>query len=403
MHDVATSDVRKSIKPFLVAWLVAAAFYVVVANTAGRNISPYLDFRAFYSAGALVRTDPAALFDLNVQQALQNTIAPGPVLPFNHPAYEALLFAPFSVLPYRGAYVAFAVFNLLLVLGAFLAARDAFSVTLPLWQPRPGLMLFPFVPLIAALFHGQDSVLSLFLCCLAWRFLTRDQIALSGFILSLGLFKFNLFLPLVLVLVVWKGWKLAAGFAVGAAAVVVCSLALVGLAGTASFFALLRSGSLLTAHDAATQNTFATFPMAMGNLYGLVYALGHLKPGPATLTAVASALSLVVLFLACRAARRQSEDRVVFSVAILSALLVSHHLNLHDLTLLLLPLALLYDRPGHSAWALVCFAMPPVLLLFFGSNAFFLLSLPVLAAFLELSLLQHRRLLPVRLRALAKP
>ena len=372
-------------QPFFIAWSIALAFFTVVAETVGRTISPYLDFRAFYSAGTLLRINPAALFDLHQQQAIQSAIAPGPVLPFNHPAYEALLFAPFSMLSYHYAYLGFAVFNLLLVMAAFLAARDAFSTTIPLWQPRTGLMIFPFLPLIAAIFHGQDSVISLFLCCLAWRFLTRDRIVLTGLILSLGLFKFNLFLPLALILTVWKGWKLAAAFTMGALCAALSSLALAGTSGTASFLRLLRNGSLLTSHDSFTQSTFATFPMAMGNLYGLVHALAHLWLGPGTVAGITFAISLAVLFLACMSVRRQADDRILFSIAILSALLVSHHLNVHDLTLLLLPLSLLHGQPGHAIWVSVCYATPPLLLLFFGPKAFFLLALPVLAAFLQLS------------------
>lgn len=360
-------------------------FYAVVAETAGRNISLFFDFRTFYSAGTLVRSNPAALFDLEQQHAIQNAIANAPLLPFSRPAYEALLFTPFSLLPYRDAYLAFTVFNLTLVMAAFFAARDAFSATIPLWQPRAGLMFFPFLPLIAAIFHGQDSVVSLFLCCLAWRFRARDRIVLAGFILSLGLFKFNLFLPLVLILGVRKGWKLVAGFVPGALLVAITSFALVGRSGTAAFLSVLRTCSLLLSNDAATQNTFATFPLAMGNLYGLVYALGHARLGPAALAGIASSVSLVVLLVAFRCVRREPDDRVVFSIAILSALLVSHHLNAHDLTLLLLPLALLHSYPKHAFWALLAFGMPPALLLVFGSDSFFVLAVPLVVAFFALA------------------
>src|SRR5947209_8652181 len=126
MQAVRTSDLRTQITPFLVAWLIAVVICMVVMRTAAYNLSLYSDFRSFYGAGLQLRTDPAGLYDLDKERAVQDAIAPGFVLPLYHPAYEALLFVPFSFLQYRDAYLAYALFNLLLLLVAFLVARDVF-------------------------------------------------------------------------------------------------------------------------------------------------------------------------------------------------------------------------------------------------------------------------------------
>src|SRR5438309_6330368 len=131
MHGGEPLEERKSIKPFLVAWSIVLTFYLVVAETAAKTYSLYFGFRPFYAAGVQIRTNPAGLYDLAQQQAAQNAISPWYVLPFYHPAYEALLVAPFTLLPYHAAYLAFIVFNLTLVLGSFLLLRDVFSPTLP--------------------------------------------------------------------------------------------------------------------------------------------------------------------------------------------------------------------------------------------------------------------------------
>jgi len=55
------------------------------------------DFRQLYTAGYMVRAGYSSrLYDYNVQKDLQNKlVSPAQIaLPFNHLAYEALLFAP---------------------------------------------------------------------------------------------------------------------------------------------------------------------------------------------------------------------------------------------------------------------------------------------------------------------
>lgn len=394
MHELSTRDVHKSLKPFFVAWSIAVAFYAVVSQTVGKALSFQVDLRSFYAAGLQIRTNPAGLYDLVQQQLTQDSITPWLVLPFDHPAYEALLFAPFTLLPYRGAYLAFTVFNLIVLMASFLILRETFSVTLPIWQPRPGLMFFPFLPLIVAIFEGQDSIVSFFICCLAWRCLERERITVAGLVLSLGLFKFNLVLPIVLVLVAWKGWRLAAGFAAGATLVVLSCLGLVGRAATTSYLDLLRTSTLASSNALETQRALGIFPVRMPNLYGLVYVLGHTRLSPHVLVGITSALSAVVLCIACLAARRLDDGKAIYSVAILSALLVSHHLLIHDLTLLLLPIALLHRYSNHTIWTSICFATVPLLVFFFQSDAFFLLSLPILAAFLQLTIRSRKAFSP---------
>lgn len=161
MHGVETLEQRKAIKPFLLAWFFAVAFYTALARTVEREFCLYYDFRAFYAAGVLLRTDREGLYSLVKQELLQNTmVGPAPVLPFFHPAYEAILFAPFSLFPYPHAYVAFTLFNLVFVALTFWVGRDVFSATLPSLLPRSGLMLFLYFPLMIAVF--LDRTLSCF-------------------------------------------------------------------------------------------------------------------------------------------------------------------------------------------------------------------------------------------------
>jgi hypothetical protein len=79
----------------------------------------------FHDAGA--RTGHAGeLYNYPAQQAFQDTLVGNdePALPFIRPAYQALFFVPFSLLPYRTAYLAFLALNLVLLAIAFWLLRS---------------------------------------------------------------------------------------------------------------------------------------------------------------------------------------------------------------------------------------------------------------------------------------
>ena len=82
----------------------------------------HADFRQLYAAGYMVRTGHASeLYDTRAQQQFQDALVGNDerALPFIRPAYQALLFVPFSLLPYRSAYLAFLAVNLVLLAMAF--------------------------------------------------------------------------------------------------------------------------------------------------------------------------------------------------------------------------------------------------------------------------------------------
>ena len=365
----------RALRPFLVAWGVLLLVLELAGATAARSLSRFFDFRSFYAAGYLLRTRPVELYNLAQQRWVQDhLIAPNRTLPFFSPAYEALMYVPFSLMHYEAAYLSFLAFNMVLLLAAFLVARGAFSVTLPIWQPRPGLMLPAFFPLLIGLLQGQTSVLLLLICCATWAALERGRGGLAGLILAAGLFKFNLILPIALVLAVWQGRRFIAGFMSGGAAVLGLSALLVGGSGLATLLTLLRAGSLAANQGATAQAAIAVFPPQMANLYGLVYALTHALHRPDFTFGVTMVLSAVLVVLCAWMTRREQRKDVAFSIAMLCGLLVSYHLYVHDLTLLVLPLALLYRLQHYNELMLAMYALPLVLLCFVGVNLFFLLT-----------------------------
>lgn len=373
-------DGARDTRPFLMGWcayVLAMAFFGVVVL---RTLSPRFDFSTYYAAGVLVRTDPAHLYDLAAQQQVQDTrISPrGGALPFLHPSYEALLYVPFSLLPYKAAYFSYVGFNLLLLLAVFYAGYPIFSTPVPVWQARPGLMILFFVPVMVTIWQGQDSLLFLLTSCLVWRALAAGRDARAGWVLALGLFKFQLAVPMAIVVAARRGWRFAAAFAAAGVGVAALCLGMMGRAGAAALLHLLVAGSLARDQGAAAQQAMVIKPPAMPNLVGLLYACGtrHLAAGAAF--AVVAAVSAAVLGWSIFAARRARQLRVAYAIAMVCAVLVSYHLFLYDVTLLLAPMALL---GAETDWRilLTLFGLPAILLLFTGPQWLFLLALPTLA------------------------
>jgi len=194
----------RSMKPFLVAWV---AYLAMMLGMVALKVFTETDFRCFYAAGVLARTDTSHLYDLATQCELQIGLfgREGGWTMFIQPPYEALLLVPFSLLTYKTAYLLMLIFNVTLIVPCFLLAQDAFSHVLDPWQPRPGLMFFVFFPLIIALMEGQASVRLLLLCCAAWHELRRGREFNAGLFLALALFKLNVAIPLALLFIVWRG------------------------------------------------------------------------------------------------------------------------------------------------------------------------------------------------------
>jgi hypothetical protein len=261
-------------------------------------------------------------------------------------------------------------------MAAYFAARPVFSEIIPWWQPRPGLMFFTFVPFLIAAIIGQDSILSLLLYCLVWRQLKSGNDRSAGCLAGLALFKFHFAIPIALLLALRRGWRFSTGFLVTSALVVLLSIGLIGHAGSAEYVHLLSSAA---SASTPAQQRLTINPLAMPNLLGLLYTLGaRFIPSPAAFNAL-TALCSIAIFAGCVHPVRRLQWDAAFAVAILCGLLVSYHLYIDDLTLALLPAAILNNR--INKYVIASFFATPIALLPFGIGRawFSLAALPVLA------------------------
>ena len=304
----------------------------------------YPDFTIFYTAGTILRQGLGhQLYDKKVQYEVQESFTghiafrKGP-LPYNHPPFEALIFVPLTLLPYPQAFAAWDLLNVGALFGVAVLLRKSVGTLhlIPPWKFVMGSIAF--FPVFACLLEGQDSILLLLFCALAFHALRKKADLVGGCWLALAAFKFQFIVPIVLLLVIWKRRRVALGF--GAVAIVLgfISVKLVGVEPMLQY-----PGYVL--QIANTPGLGGLPPEYLPNLRGLAMGWHGLFSG-AVGAALASLSSIVVFLFAAwkgRASARPGKLELQFSLAILVSGLIAWQTNSHDLSLLILPLVLITD------------------------------------------------------------
>jgi hypothetical protein len=296
----------------------------------------HADFRNMYAAGYMVRSGHGhEIYDYAAQKTFQDAVVSREevALPFIRPAYQALLFAPFSFLPFREAYVAFLSFNLAILVLCFRLLRPYMNNLERVWPYLPGAM-FLFLPIAIALMQGQDSIILLALLAAALVCLREGREYLAGALVALGLFKFQLVIPIAVLFLAWRRWRFSAGFACSAAMLAAVSVTIAGLKPTVDYFhSMIRMGA---SHGLASGLPLTVEHMA--NLHGAVAGILGQSSFVLPLTIVGSAA--VMIFAASR--RPRGTDALVLAIPV--SALVSYYLFVHDMSILLIPIVLVLDR-----------------------------------------------------------
>jgi hypothetical protein len=301
----------------------------------------YSDFTIYYSAGTIVRQGLGRqLYDNLIQFRVQQEFAPEvairlDALPYNHPPFEAVFFAPFTYLSYPSAFALWMLANLAMLISLPFMLRQKLHhlrrYPVAFWL----LASLSFFPIFFALLQGQDAILLLFFYTLAFICLQENRDVFAGGWLALGLFKFHLVLPFIILLLVQGRKKVLYGFFPIAAVLALISAVIVGTEGMLHYpHYVLRLEE--------TMAKGAIMPSDMPNLRGVLYLLLH---GHSYVGAVALVLSVVVFFFAawwCRAGTNRVDLK--FSLNVVATLLVSYHCLGYDLSILMLPILLLANE-----------------------------------------------------------
>jgi hypothetical protein len=306
----------------------------------------YSDFAIFYTAGTILHQGLGnKLYDYQTQWNVQRSFAPnvairqGP-LPYNHPPFEALLFAPLAHFPYFTAFIVWDAFNLGVLLVLALLLREYLPGEHRLAMAI--LVLIGFFPICVTLMEGQDSILLLLLYVLAFLSLKHNAKFMTGAFLGLGLFKFHLVLPLVAVLALRRQGRVLCGFVVAAVGLIASSITAIGWAATLDYpqylWALNRSRAM-----------GVIVPGDMPNLRGLLDIFGGRFPTyvDVTIGLVSTVLILTavnrwrVLSPQLISKNRERALDLAFSFTLVVTLMTSYHVYVYDTGLLILPIFLI--------------------------------------------------------------
>ena len=332
------------------------------------DLHNHTDFPFYYWGAELVRVGNASKLYL-----------PQPVdYYFTHPAFEALLFVPFTFLSFWWAYVIWALFNF----GCLIASHRLMAAwNLGRVSPGGSLgVLLAFFPVSFAAMNGEDSVLLLLLlACWSFHELRSGRHLLSGMIIGFSVARFQFLLPFLVLIASWKLFRVLTGALMSAGGLMLLSAFLTGWRGQIAYYHLLR--------DLATRD----YPATMANLrVMLIHA--HLQ-------FLLVPLSLAIVGFALWKGRHlQAVEQ--FLIAIVTVCIVDYHLFVYDLCVVSLPLVIFgawlleKERYAELLLPLGIVAAPLVVLLFGGTKWLWIIGLS--APFLLWHMVRSWR--PVQLR-----
>lgn len=321
------------------------------------------DFTAFYAAATLVRSghavdiyNPSEQFSAQTRFTDDSDLRRGP-LRYIHPPFEALLFVPFTFFPYRAAFILWDLANvgMLVAIAVSLRATLLPGSGIHIWDLLLGLLAF--FPIFANFFQGQDAILLLLVVALAFRAMKLRADFSAGCWMALGLFRFQLVIPLVLVLALWGRRRIALGFISVTALLVLVSAVMVGWENLMRYPGYLW---LWASVPGSGRTPRSLLPSLLGLITGWPQ-LDHIHWLVAIVLIVSAWLVIVVAGMKNRAQEPRFFD-FCFACAILASVLVGYNTSTYDLALLVLPLAVML-REGLTGLVRVRLLLPIVPLL----------------------------------------
>lgn len=314
------------------------------------------DFTAFYSASKMVASGSGnAIYHTNAIAAYETRAAGHPVgdyqymAYFNPPAF-ALALTPLTILSFERAYQVWTAFNVaLLTLDVWLLWRIGQGLA---WKTKLILSLgfVSLLPVVDGLLLGQFSLILLTAWMGAFLLLRSGHDGWAGASLAALLVKPEIVLPLLLILMMKRRWRVFASFVPLALCAAILSVAVIGVAEAVRYPGYVLSSTSWPSN--------ATKSDAMFNWNGIV---AMIWPQPATVPVAALLVvlaSLTSLAVACYVWRGRWEPRsenFAFRWMTLTTVtvLVDPQLHLQDTILLVVPAVALYAQATHKSRAML--------------------------------------------------
>jgi hypothetical protein len=365
--------------------LCALALVVIYFAHIFPRMQKGMDFPDFYAAARMVRDGRGRdLYDPLIQDQYLIRYSGRVGTYFIHPAFEALVYLPFALLPLSWAYAVWSVFKALQLIAVATVIEKCLLRRIS-WRFLVIAFLL-FVPVLLDFLQGQDSLLLLLLLTSAVVLLERKRCVAAGCFLGCGLFKFHLVFPAVIPSLVVKPKRLLWGLVSVTIALVLVSIWISGwvvITAYPRFLLQLTALPLAGIHDAQKANLRGLFGLLLPGYQHTAFYLTLLS-------------SAFVMYLAVRSSLLARQDnhgtRLSLANAVFGAVLVGYHLSPHDLTILLLPMVLLVDYllttegiPTRTRFVLFAtlavLFLPPLHLLLLRLHAYTYECIPILVLF----------------------
>lgn len=366
----------------LVAAAILLAAFVVWA--ARGSYVERTDFALSYVAAHIVHAGIGErLYDANLQAQLRDSMFQHPSpLYFEHPPFEALIMSPLAAFSFRTAYLGWGLLNAAVVMGLIVYLRPHLR-----WPSEDlgyiALWLL-FAPILVTLYQGQSSILVLAGFATAFVQLKKERQFSAGVALALTLFKFQFAIPMAIIFLFRRQWRVLAGFASSGAVLVLASLVAVGRGGILDYI------RFLTRISGNPQNVSYGSAVDMPTLHGLLYALLGSRFNGFGLNVVLAIVSIALLIWTAwnwKSSANAANFDLLFSAAIAASLLSGSHMFTQDFSPLLLAMLLsglhlsrLLRTPRVMlAVSLVAFWSFPLYFLFVKWHCMYLMAIAMLA------------------------
>jgi hypothetical protein len=314
------------------------------------------DFSAFYTGAKIVASGNGSnLYDLAIQTRVEGAYTvrsdSASFLPYNHAPFEAMFLAPLAVFPYSAACWIWWVCSLLLGYLVLFLLRPSLP-RLNTWLALAILGMGFFQPLLTAECQGQDSVLSLLLFTVCFVNLVRGQAWIAGAALAFTTYKPQLALTMIAILAITseKRWRILAGFIETCLGLAALSIAMLGWRACAAYPAFVG-------RFAADFDDIKSHTETMPNLRGLMYPFFGTHLSHPVFVLLVGGVSILFVLAAIWALWRKGgtvqETHLQFALAVTVTEIVAYHGFLHDMTVLLLPLFLVWNslaETGLHSW-----------------------------------------------------
>ncbi len=329
-----------------------------------------VDLMAYYAPARMVLAGHAGLVYNwaalgHVQTALVgHTATTFGLLPDLYPPFFVTAFLPLATLPYNLTYLVWLSLSCVLIVVALYAFEQYIGL-----EGRKAAAFrwvsLTFSPVFLAFVDGQVSMYLLALLAAAFFAIRSNRPLLAGAALAAVCVKPTYVAPILLVLLLRRQWRAVASFAASGLLLLLAPMVVFGPRIYKSYLQLLAVVSAWQGRSTRLPlwyHHLAISPATYGSQWNQSVAgfVDRLLPNPeSTILYAALGLALLAVLAACTLHCRTID--IPFGMAVVAGLLVSPHTLAYDLTLLLLPVAVVL-RYRHTGLRVHRWVLPSVLI-----------------------------------------